>query len=97
MGWIDEKRLPNGLLRPLTRRQGEVVSLLATGLDLQPVADALEISYDVVAKHVQAIAALLPNPRRLRPLALVRTWAIAQEYNRQGRADAVDELDTPKL
>lgn len=87
MGWIDEKRLPNGLLRPLTKRQEEVVALLALGLEYSDIAEQLDppVSVDRVKQLVNAIAALLPNRRRLTPYKLVLIWAIAQHFNAQGR------------
>jgi DNA-binding CsgD family transcriptional regulator len=78
-------RLPNGLLRPLTKRQEDVAKLAAKGKGTTEIAKELGISYDAAKMHVNAIADLLPNPRVLTPLRLVRQWAIAQEYLRQGR------------
>lgn len=85
MPWIDDDRLPDGLLRPLTKRQLDAARLAALGLDLQQIADGLGVSYDRAKQLIHAIAALLPNARRLKPLLLVRQWAVAQEFNRQGR------------
>lgn len=94
MPWLDEKRLPNGLLRPLTKRQEDVCRLAAIGLGTGEIADSLKISYDGANQHIRAIAALLPNRNRLKPLALVRQWSIAQEYLRQGR-EPDERTDTP--
>lgn len=81
------QRLPNGLLKPLTKRQTDVAKLAAMGMGTTEIAKGLGISYDAAKMHINAIADLLPNPRLLQPLRLVRAWAIAQEFLRQGRED----------
>lgn len=78
MGWIDEKRLPNGLLRPLTPAQTTIARHVALGLGYREIAAELKISEDAVRQHVQAIAAKLSNPRRLPPMKLTRQWAVQQ-------------------
>jgi DNA-binding CsgD family transcriptional regulator len=82
---IPSKRLPNGLVRPLTRRQADICRLLAIGLDGPEIAQQLHIGIDAVRMHVNNIADLLENPRLLTPMRLARQWAIAQVYNAQGR------------
>lgn len=74
----EAKRLPNGLLRPLTVRQTDVARLVARGLGTTEIADELEIGFDATRAHVNAIADLLPNPKLLTPLRLVRQWAVRQ-------------------
>jgi FixJ family two-component response regulator len=71
----DIPRRPDGLLRPLTRRQLDVARLVAAGLGTTEVSEQLHISYDVAKMHIVAIASLLPNPYLLQPLRLVRQWA----------------------
>lgn len=77
MPWIDERRLPNGLLQPLTKRQGEICHLFARGFDGVEVALALQLNYDHVRDHVTRIANLLPFSKE-KPMARVRRWAIEQ-------------------
>lgn len=72
-------------VRRLTPRQRQVVELIARGLDIRQIADTLVINYDAARMHVNRIADLLDNPRLLTPLRLVRQWAVAQEFLRQGR------------
>lgn len=85
---IDEKRLPNGLLKPLTRRQLDVAVLAAQGHGTTDIAGILEISYDAAKMHVNAIADLLPNPAVKTPLKLLREWAIAH----RAELDALRDL-----
>lgn len=82
---FDIPRGPDGLTKPLTPRQEEVTQLAARGLTIPEIAEALELVPDSVHMHVNAIADKLPNPHKLTPMKLVRQWAIAREFNRQGR------------
>lgn len=78
MGWIDEKRLPNGLQQPLTPAQRKVACQVARGFGYAEIAGELAISEDAVRAHVRGIAAKLANPKRLPPMKQVRQWAVQQ-------------------
>lgn len=91
-GPLELPRALDGLLRPLTPRQQEVVRLVGAGLNGPEIAASLHIGIDATRMHINNIADLLPNPRLLPPMRLVRQWAVAQEWIRQGRepADVAD-------
>lgn len=72
------------LLEPLTPRQTDVARLLAQGKGTEEIRQELGITYGAAQLHVNGIAEKIPNPRGLKPLALARQWAIAQEYLRTG-------------
>lgn len=59
--------------------------LAAAGLTGPEIAKALGIGIDATYMHINRIADLLPNPRLLPPMRLVRQWSVAQEFLRQGR------------
>lgn len=59
----------------LTRRQREVVGLLAAGLTCPQVARRLGISVKTVRKHVAAVAEKLPQTPDVPALRRVRRYA----------------------
>jgi DNA-binding CsgD family transcriptional regulator len=80
---------PDGLRKSLTPRQEQVAQLLARGLDVGEIALLLQIVRESAQMHVNAIADKIENPHKLPPLKLARQWAIAREFNRQGREPIV--------
>lgn len=86
------------LLRPLTPRQLEVARLAARGFGTTEISAQLAISYDAAKMHINAIADLIDNERKLPPLRLVRQWAVTQDWLRSTPApDTPDpDLSSPK-
>jgi DNA-binding NarL/FixJ family response regulator len=68
----DEVSNPNGKLASLTRREREVLDLLAEGYRQEEIADKLVISPKTVAKHIQRI--LVKLGVRSRTEAVVRAF-----------------------
>ena len=72
--WIDPARLGGGAHRgpaPLTRREQEIVTLIARGLSNREIADELVISPTTTARHVASILAKLGFSSRTE----VASWA----------------------
>jgi LuxR family maltose regulon positive regulatory protein len=63
-------------LEPLTRREQEVLRLLATGASNQDIAQTLVISLDTVKKHVSNLLGKLGAGNRTQAIALARARSL---------------------
>jgi DNA-binding CsgD family transcriptional regulator len=61
-----------GAAGQLTRRQAEVLGLVADGHTRQEIADRLGISYDTVKRHVENILARMDARNSAHAVALAR-------------------------
>lgn len=66
----------------LSPRLLEIARLIARGYDTGEIARELGISPEVVSTYITRIAGNLPNPDRLKPLRVVRRWAVQQDWLR---------------
>jgi len=65
----------NALLEPLTRREQEVLRLLAEGVSNQEIACQLVISLATVKKHVSNLLGKLGVASRTQVIARARNWS----------------------
>jgi LuxR family transcriptional regulator, maltose regulon positive regulatory protein len=61
-----------GLVEPLTKRELEVLALLATGRSNQQIADELVVALDTVKKHVSRVLDKLGATNRTQAVARAR-------------------------
>lgn len=73
--------IPFPPMRKLTKRQEQVVELLAEGLSVKAIGAKLRISLFTARTHVRSIALLIPNPHNIPAERLVRDWS-KREYCR---------------
>ena len=67
---------PSALVASLTRREQEVLHLLATGASNQEIADALVITVATVKKHVSNLLGKLGVTSRTQAIARARTLSL---------------------
>ena len=81
---------PNGKLESLTRRENEVLELLAEGLRQEEIADRLVISPKTVATHIQRILGKLEV--RSRAQAVSVALRDERDVSAHGGAEVLDLL-----
>ena len=67
--------IPFPPMRKLTKRQVQVVELLADDLSVKAISAKLRISLFTARSHVRSIALLIPNPHNVPAERLVREWS----------------------
>lgn len=87
------RSVPEGEIRPLelTRREREVLALMARGLDNQAIAGELQIGYATVRAHVRSLMAKLEARSRLEAVVRALERGIVRLGTGSGAADPSTE------
>ncbi len=66
-GYLERKNLSEILLKPLSRREVEILSLYASGFTAKEISDVLIVSENTIRTHISNIIQKIDIPQEANP------------------------------